>query len=55
MINSNTQLKTGPADAGDNRDAYAICGSRGECLRFMPCPRPVATGQSPCRVKLAVA
>ena len=29
MINSNTQLKTGPADYGDNRDTYATCGSRG--------------------------
>ena len=40
----NTQLKSGPADVGDNRDTYETGGSGGgECLRFMPCPRPVAS------------
>ena len=34
---------TGPADVGDNLDTNETCGSRGECLRFMPCPRPVAS------------
>ena len=38
-----TPLQTGPADVGNNRDTYATCGRRGECLRFMPCPHPVAS------------
>ena len=49
----NTHLKTGSADIGDNRNTYATCGSRGECLKIHALSSPCC--QSLRRVKLAVA